>query len=89
MIVEPKPEFQALDEATILAALDDPDPENPIAKEVARLVTGYTENFKRHVERLGYMPASVLHVKPQSAIEGVAMRLVTSTIKAAVNKRKN
>jgi hypothetical protein len=28
-----------------MTALNDPDPGNPIAVEVARLIEGYTENF--------------------------------------------
>jgi len=30
-----------------MAALNDPD--NPLAVEVARLIEGYTENFRAHV----------------------------------------
>ena len=44
-IVEPEPEFRSLTEGPLLAALDDPDPANPIAVEIARLVAGYTKNF--------------------------------------------
>jgi hypothetical protein len=47
------PEFTALSEAEVLRSLDDPGPENPVANEVARLITGYAENFKAHLERLG------------------------------------
>lgn len=56
-VVEPQLQFQSLTEAAVPAALDDPDPDNPIAIEVARLVTGYAENFHHRVEQLGYMPA--------------------------------
>jgi hypothetical protein len=45
-----------LSEAEIMAALNDPDLGNPIAVEVTRLIEGYTENFRAHVERLGYIP---------------------------------
>lgn len=55
-IVAPKPEFLCLTEQAVLAALDDRDPANPITIEVARLVTGYTSNFRSHVERLGTFP---------------------------------
>jgi hypothetical protein len=63
-----------------MGALDDPDPGNPIAVEVARLIEGYTETFLAHVDRLGYIPDSFLRVKPQTAIEAVAMRLTTEAI---------
>lgn len=80
-IVSPAPQFTSLSEAEVMAAMQDPDPGNPIAAEVARLIEGYSENFRAHVERLGYMPASFLRVKPASAIEAVAMRLTTETIR--------
>jgi hypothetical protein len=40
----------------------------------------YSENFRAHVERLGYIPDSFLRVKPQTAIEAVAMRLTSEAI---------
>jgi hypothetical protein len=76
----PAPQFTSLTEAEIMAALNNPDPANPIAVEVARLIEGYGENFRAHVERLGYIPESLLHAKPQTAIEAVAMRLTTEAI---------
>ena len=88
MIVEPKPEFHSLDEAAVLAALEDPNEENPIAKEIARLIAGYTENFRTHVERLGRIPESIMHVKPRWAIEAVAMRLMTETLRYTVARKK-
>jgi superfamily II DNA helicase RecQ len=69
-----------------MAALNDPDPGNPVAIEVARLIQGYGENFRAHVEKLGRLPESFLHVKPQSAIEAVAMRLTTDTIQQQLHK---
>jgi hypothetical protein len=58
-IVASKPEFLSITEQAVLAALDDPAPANPIAIEVARLVTAYTNNFRSHAERLGYVPAEI------------------------------
>jgi hypothetical protein len=82
-VISPAPQFTGLSEAEIMAALNDPDPRNPIAVEVARLIEGYTENFRAHVERLGYIPDSFLHVKPQTPIEAVAIRLTTEAIQQA------
>ena len=65
----PATHFTSLTEAKVMAALDDPDPGNPIAVEVARLIEGYTENFRAHVERLGYIPDSFLRVKPQAPLK--------------------
>jgi hypothetical protein len=59
-IVTPAPQFTGLTEAKVMAALNDPDPGNPIAVEVTRLIEGYTENFRAHVEHLGYFPSDIL-----------------------------
>jgi hypothetical protein len=82
-IISPAPQFASLTEAEGTAALDDPDPRNPIAVEAARLMEGYSENFRAHVERLGYIPDSFLRLKPQTAIEAVAMRLTSEAIQEA------
>jgi hypothetical protein len=84
MIVEPNPEYRALSEADVLAALDDSDPDNLVAKEVARLIAGYTENFCGHTARLGHMPEAILRIKPRWPIEAVAMRLTTEAIRETV-----
>jgi len=68
-------------------ALADPDPGDSIVVELARLMEGCSENFRAHVERLGYIPDGFLHVKPQTAIEAVAMRLTTATIQNALAER--
>lgn len=80
MIVDPKPEFQTLTEAEVHAALADPNPNN-VAGEVARLVEGYAHNFRKHVQRLGRIPESILLAEPRYPIEAVAMRLATETIR--------
>lgn len=87
--VEPKPEFRPLAESTVLAALDDPDPANPIAVEIARLVTAYTGNLRRHLERIGYLPPEFLRVKPRWPIEVVAMRLTTEAVRDALAQRES
>ena len=83
--VIPGPEFVGLTYDEVQAALDDPNPDNPIALEIARLVEGYTANFAAHVERVGEVPAQMLRAKGSSAIEEVAMRLVTETIRGAAD----
>jgi len=80
-LVEPKAEFRSLAEDAVVSALQDPDPANPIAVEVARLIAAYSNNFKRHVERLGRVPPDILRIKPRWPIEGVAMRLTTTAIR--------
>jgi hypothetical protein len=82
--VAPAPEFRQLSESEVHAALNDTDERNPVACEVARLIKGYMENFSAHVERIGRIPESILHVTPKTAIEAVAMRLTTETIQAGM-----
>jgi hypothetical protein len=77
--VAPKPEFLSLTEQAVMAALDDPDPANPIAVEIQRLVTAYTRILGDHLERLGYIPAEILRVT--WPIEAVAMLLITDAIR--------
>jgi hypothetical protein len=56
--------------AEVTAALDDLDPGNLVTVEVAdQLTEGCMENFHTYVERVGYISASFLHVKPKIAIE--------------------
>jgi hypothetical protein len=40
---------KGVSEAEIMAVPNDPEPGNPIAVEVARLIEAYTENFRAHV----------------------------------------
>jgi hypothetical protein len=80
-VLEPKPEFQSLTEDAVLAAIAAADPKNPVAVEVARLAEDYKENFRLYIRHLGYLPPDVLHVKPRSPIEAVAMRLATENIR--------
>jgi hypothetical protein len=83
-IVEAEPQFRSFAEDAVLAALDDPDPANPIAVEIACLMTAYTNNFRKHVERIGYIPLDIMRVKPRWPIEAVAMRLTTEAIRDSV-----
>lgn len=83
-VLEPHPQFIKMTEAEVLAALDDHNPDNPVALEVTRLIAGYTENFRRHVERLGHFPSDILRMKPRSGIEAVAMNFTTDQIRNSV-----
>ena len=84
-VVSPAPQFISLTEAEVMAALDDPNTANPIAVEVARLIAGYGENLRAQDQRLGYIPDSFLRVKPQTAIEAVAMRLTAEAIQQSIS----
>lgn len=83
IVVEPMPQFAALTKDEVLAALDDPDKQNPICQELSRLIAGYTANFSEHVKRIGYIPDTILRVRPSCPIEAVAMQLTTDNIRSA------
>jgi len=85
VVIEPQDEFRTLDEAAIHEALADTNPDNPIAKEVARLISGYTANFAEHCERLGYIPRDILTLSPSSPIEAVAVKLTGDAIRAELS----
>lgn len=87
--IEPRAEvFRGLTEAVVLKALDDPDPTNPIAIEVARLMAGYTANFRVYVQRHGRIPPDILNIKLRWPIEAVAMRLTTEAIAKSLQGRR-
>jgi hypothetical protein len=86
-IILPSPQFSGLTEAEIMAALNAPAPNNPIAYEVSRLMNRYAENIRAHVEQLGHIPDSYLSVKPRTEIEAVAMRLAIEAIQQQLQKR--
>ena len=85
-IIKAKPEFSALTVDEVTAALEDVDPENPIAVEIARLVDGYATNFAAHVEKLGSVPANILRSTGDCPIESVAMEITTQTIREALEE---
>mgnify|MGYP003651323141 CR=1 FL=1 len=87
-LVHTTPEFVDFSESEVFEALNDENPANPIAVEVARLVEGYTRNFAEHVENLGHIPPSILRSKGSCPIESVAMRLTSDAIREAMEGDK-
>lgn len=73
-MIEPEVEFQSLSEAEILAALIDPSPDNRIATEVKRLTEILKGRFRSEVEKWGYIPPHILHIKARWPIEAVAIK---------------
>jgi hypothetical protein len=93
LTVEPKSEFCSLTEDVVLAALHDPDPANPIAIEVARLIEaytsnigvsllidGYNRNFHPQLPQVEGLPGNILQMEPRWPVEAVAMRLTKEAI---------
>ncbi len=86
--VKAKGEFADVPEDAVWDALNDPDPDNPVAAEVGRLIEGYTSNFQTHVEELGHIPPTILRSKGGCPIEEIAMRLTSDAIREAMEGDK-
>ena len=86
--VSTMPEFEDISEDEVQAALDDPNPDNPIAVELARLMEGYIANFTEHVEKIGHIPPSILRSTGSCPIESVAMQLTSDIIRDAMEGDK-
>ena len=86
--VSTMPEFKDISEDEVQAALDDPNPDNPIAVELARLMDGYMANFTEHVEKIGHIPPSILRSTGDYPIESVAMQLTSDAIREAMEEDK-
>jgi len=79
--VTPRRQYLALSEEEVRAALADPDPKNPIAVEIARLMRGYAMNFVEHCEAEGDLAPVILRRRGDSPIERIAMELATLAIR--------
>lgn len=75
MALQAKAAFRELAEEDVYAALDSPK-DNPVKKEVARLVTAHIKVVKGHLKSYGFLPLQLIRVKAQCPIEEVAARMV-------------
>jgi hypothetical protein len=80
VVEEPELKFRSLSEAVVLAALLDPDPENPISREVRRLAAIHAERMAQEM-KAGECPAA-LH-SPRWPIEAVAIQLARASVTGA------
>lgn len=87
-IVEVSQEFHALSQDDVMDALEDINPDNPIAVEIARLMQGYMQNFTEHVEKIGHIPPSILRSTGSCPIETIAMELTSDAIREAMEEDK-
>jgi hypothetical protein len=72
--IELEPALQIMSEADVLAALVESTRENRIAAEVNRLAEIYKHRFLTEMEKWGYLPPHILHVKARWPIEAVAIK---------------
>jgi|8_EtaG_2_1085327.scaffolds.fasta_scaffold24802_2 hypothetical protein len=85
LVVEAQDEFTNISEDEIYRELKK-ETDTPVGKEVARLIDLYMANFTEHVHKVGAIPDSVLSYKPDVAIERIALDLVKTEIKKALNQ---
>ncbi len=80
MIVNTKPEFQKISKIDVIKALNDPDENNLITREVERLIKEYAVKFQENVQRIGSISEIILKIKPIWPIENVAMMMAPKAI---------
>jgi len=79
--------FDRNDRAAILAALNDPDPNNPVAVALAERLKELTGRFWLHAEKLGRVPTELMLVKPTTAFDDIAYRLHLDAVADAVGQK--
>ncbi len=79
--------FDRNDRAAILAAIDDPDPNNPIAVALAERLKEMTGRYWLHAEKLGRVPTELMLVKPTTAFDDIACRLHLNAVADAVGQK--
>ena len=68
------------DRAVIEAALDDPDPNNKIAKEIAEAIVGFGKRISKHAEGINKFPDELLLTKPQTVFDDFVIRMTLQEI---------
>ena len=74
------PSFDKNDRGAILAALDDPNPEHPIAKALAERITEFMANLEKQAQRTGKLPTELLLVKPSTVYDDIVIRLCVQEV---------
>jgi len=73
-------EFDPNDRVAIQAALEDPDPRNPLAVAIARRIEAYASSMAQQVAAEGKWPRKLQLVEPETILEEVALQLAVKTI---------
>lgn len=61
--------------AGLLAALEDPDPMNPLAAGIVAACDGYARSLEQQAIRVGRKPESIVLAKPVTEVEAFALEL--------------
>lgn len=68
--------------AELIAALDDPNPDNPLATAIAAVIASYANELNQQASRAGVMPNLVILPMPQTELEAFALELFTEEIRS-------
>ena len=85
--VKAKEKFRNATDEQVREALNDPNPHNALAREVARLIEGYTANFYEYCEQIGGIPEKIVRINPETAVERVALELFEQVIQTETSGR--
>ena len=61
-LIAAKDEYRSLDERQVLEACEARDSDNPIAREVLRLISAFEPDFHAQCEEIGCIPADVFNI---------------------------
>lgn len=67
--------------AELIAALDDPNPDNPLATAIAAVIASYANELNQQASRAGAIPKPVILPMPQTEIEAFALELFSEEIR--------
>jgi len=69
--------------AELLAALDDPNPDNPLAVAIGNVLASYAIELNQQADRAGASPNPLVLPTPQTEIEAFALELFTEEMRGA------
>jgi len=73
--------FDANDRAAIVAALEDTDPNNPIAAAIALKLDALSKLLENACAKTGELPQSIEFTKPDTVLDQIVIDLFTTTLR--------
>jgi len=73
-------EYNPNDRVAIQAALEDPDPRNPLAVAIARRIEAFASSMAQQVAAEGKWPKQLQVAEPETVLDEVAIQLAVKTI---------
>ena len=68
------------DKNLIMAALKDPDSNNPIAVEISKKIDQFSNNLIKQANKTGKIPNEILLHKPKNIFDEIVIKLTLQTI---------